>query len=169
MISIASTVASGRAIVSDTAPVTGLAGPLADGDLWFQGTTSKYYVYYLGAWVEVSGGSEGGGGGAVESVNGQTGVVSLDLEDLANVDTDVPAEPLWSLQWDGVEWVAAPSSRSILTARGACCSGLVEARELAIGTPGQALVVGTNSLPEWWHSVVLALLPVSISKPRLLW
>ena len=67
--------AAGRAIVSDTAPTVGINGlPLVDGDLWYESDTGSYYVYYLGAWVEVSGG--GGGSGTVTSV-GITGGTGL--------------------------------------------------------------------------------------------
>jgi len=73
--------ASGRAIVSDTAPTIGInSQPLAEGDLWYESDTGSYYVYYGATWAEVS-----GGGGAVDSVNGQTGVVALDLADLTDV------------------------------------------------------------------------------------
>ena len=49
--------ATGRALVSATAPTVGVnSAPLADGDLWFQTGTNNYYVYYLSAWVQVSGG-----------------------------------------------------------------------------------------------------------------
>lgn len=61
------TSASGRAIVSNTAPTIGVSGlPLADGDLWYKPDTGNYYVYYSSAWVQVSGG--GGGSGTVTSV-----------------------------------------------------------------------------------------------------
>jgi hypothetical protein len=61
------TSASGRAIVSDTAPTIGLSGlPLADGDLWFKSNDGSYHVYYTTAWVQVSGGA--GGSGTVTSV-----------------------------------------------------------------------------------------------------
>ena len=61
------TSASGRAIVSDTAPTVGLGGlPLADGDLWFKSDDDSYHVYYSTAWVQVSSGA--GGTGTVTSV-----------------------------------------------------------------------------------------------------
>lgn len=62
------TSASGRAIVSDTAPTVGLGGlPLADGDLWFKSDDDSYHVYYTNAWVQVSSGA--GGTGTVTSVD----------------------------------------------------------------------------------------------------
>lgn len=67
---------SGRAIVSDTAPTIGIGGqPLVDGDLWFKSDTGSFYVYYLGAWVEVSGLSSG----------------AVSLESLIDVDLSTPA------------------------------------------------------------------------------
>lgn len=67
------TSASGRAIVSDTAPTIGLSGlPLADGDLWFKSNDDSYHVYYTDAWVQVSGGA--GGSGTVTSVDISTGI-----------------------------------------------------------------------------------------------
>lgn len=66
------TSASGRAIVSDTAPTVGLSGlPLADGDLWFKSDDDSYHVYFTGAWVQVSSGA--GGTGTVTSVDISTG------------------------------------------------------------------------------------------------
>lgn len=49
-----------------------------------------------------------GGGGAVDSVNGQTGAVSLDLGDLGDVDTTTdPPDTADVLSWDGVMWTPA--------------------------------------------------------------
>lgn len=45
---------------------------------------------YTGSWVDDPSVSGGGGGGAVDSVNGQTGVVTLDAEDVGAVATIVP-------------------------------------------------------------------------------
>lgn len=75
IISFDPTSAAGRAIVSDIAPTVGINGlPLADGDLWFKSNSDSYHVYYLSAWVQVSGGS----GGAVV------------LGDLTDVDLSTP-------------------------------------------------------------------------------
>ena len=66
------TSASGRAIVSETAPTVGLSGlPLADGDLWFKPSDDSYHVYYTSAWVQVSSGAAGTG--TVTSVDIGTG------------------------------------------------------------------------------------------------
>jgi hypothetical protein len=66
--------ASGRAIVSDTAPVIGINNqPLAEGDLWYESDTGSYYVYYGAAWVEVSG---GGGGVTSVGIAGGTGLTA---------------------------------------------------------------------------------------------
>lgn len=66
IVNFSPTSAAGRAIVSDDAPTIGINGlPLADGDLWYESDTGSYYVYYLGAWVEVSG---GGGGSGIENI-----------------------------------------------------------------------------------------------------
>lgn len=57
IVSFAPGSASGRAIVSNTAPTTGVNNlPLADGDLWYESDTGSYYVYYLSAWVGVNSG-----------------------------------------------------------------------------------------------------------------
>ena len=51
----------------------------------------------------------GGGGGAVSSVNGQSGTVVLNLDDINDVDLiDVEAGQL--LQYDGLQWVAGSAS-----------------------------------------------------------
>lgn len=71
---------------------------------------------------------EGGGGGAVDSVNGQTGTVSLDLDDLTDVDTTTdPPDADDVLAWDGVTWTPAT-----LTALGA--PGLSNATPADLGT-----------------------------------
>lgn len=46
------------------------------------------------------------GGGAVDSVNGQTGVVILALDDLSDVNAPSPSVNQ-ILQWNGTEWVSA--------------------------------------------------------------
>jgi hypothetical protein len=48
----------------------------------------------------------GGGSGAVDSVNGQTGVVVLALDNLSDVSAGSPTNGQ-ILQWNGTEWVAA--------------------------------------------------------------
>jgi len=68
------------------------------------------------------------GGGAVDSVNGQTGTVSLDLDDLTDVDTTTdPPDADDVLAWDGVTWTPAT-----LTALGA--PGLSNATPADLGT-----------------------------------
>ena len=54
--------------------------------------------------LEASGGGGGGGGGAVDSVNGQTGVVSLDLDDIVGVNTDGVVVDQ-TLVYDGATWI----------------------------------------------------------------
>ena len=51
------------------------------------------------------------GGGAVDSVNGQTGVVILELNDIDDVNAPSPTSGQ-VLQWNGTEWVAATISGS---------------------------------------------------------
>jgi YVTN family beta-propeller protein len=51
------------------------------------------------------------GGGAVDSVNGQTGVVVLELNDIDDVNAPSPTVGQ-VLQWNGTEWVAATISGS---------------------------------------------------------
>jgi hypothetical protein len=48
----------------------------------------------------------GGGGGAVDSVNNQTGVVVLALDDISNVNAPSPTNGQ-ILQWNGTQWVSA--------------------------------------------------------------
>jgi hypothetical protein len=49
------------------------------------------------------------GGGAVDSVNGQTGIVVLELNDIDDVNAPSPSVGQ-ILQWNGTEWVAATIS-----------------------------------------------------------
>ena len=78
--------AYGRAIVSSSMPdYTPDGQALFEGYFWFNPNDESLHVYSSGAWVQVSG---GGGGGAVTSVNGQTGAVVLGLGDIENVSTD---------------------------------------------------------------------------------
>jgi hypothetical protein len=49
------------------------------------------------------------GGGAVDSVNGQTGIVVLELNDIDDVNAPSPSAGQ-VLQWNGTEWVAATIS-----------------------------------------------------------
>ena len=92
VIKIASSYASGRAIVSDTEPTAGLSGgALQDGDLWYKGDTGRYYVYDTGAFVLVSG-----------------TVGSYGIDDLTDVDTTTtPPTDGQALIWNNVngEWV----------------------------------------------------------------
>ena len=70
----------------------------------------------------------GGGGGAVDSVNGQSGVVVLGLDDLTDVDTTTdPPDAEDVLAWDGVMWTPAT-----LAALGA--PGLSNAAPHVLGT-----------------------------------
>lgn len=55
---------------------------LQNGDQWLDTNDDTLYVREESSWTAVSG---GGGGGAVDSVNGQTGVVNLGLNDLSDV------------------------------------------------------------------------------------
>lgn len=99
VISFSPTSASGRAIVSDTAPTLGINNqPLAEGDLWYESDTGSYYVYYGAAWVEVS------GGGAVQ------------LTDLTDVTITSPATGQ-VLGYNGTNWVntAAGSGSGTVT------------------------------------------------------
>ena len=70
--------------VSDTAP----ASPEV-GDLWFNSTNARTYVYYDSSWVEV------GGSGGVAS-----------LDDIGNVTAPSPSNGDY-LQWNGSAWTSA--------------------------------------------------------------
>jgi len=138
VISIASTASSGRAIVSDAPPTTGISEPLQDGDLWFESDTDKYYVYYSSAWVEVSGG--GGGSGAVK------------ISDLIDVDTLTnPPNLSQILVWNGSNWVPgnqidpipAIGPGSLLVG-----SNTGDIVELLPGLDGQVLSV-SGGVPTW--------------------
>jgi hypothetical protein len=61
------------------------AGDIKEGEIVYAKDEDKLYVVESGAFVAIG----GGGGGAVDSVNGQVGTVVLDLEDLDNVGTAV--------------------------------------------------------------------------------
>ena len=88
VVSFAPGSASGRAIVSDTAPTLGINNqPLAEGDLWYESDTGFYYVYYGAAWVQVS-----GGGGATQ------------LTDLSDVTITGPTTGQ-VLGYNGTNWV----------------------------------------------------------------
>lgn len=69
--------------VSDTAPVSP-----SEGDLWFNSSNAKTYVYYDSTWVEV-----GASGGVAE------------LDDIGDVNVPSPSIGEY-LQWDGSAWTA---------------------------------------------------------------
>lgn len=58
-----------------------------------------------------------GGGGAVDSVNGQTGAVSLALDDLSDVDASAPTTT-YVLTWNGSAWAPAAPSAGTVTSIG---------------------------------------------------
>lgn len=72
--------------------------------------------------------------GNVDSVNGQTGTVSLDLDDLTDVDTTTdPPDADDVLAWDGVTWTPAT-----LTALGAPGLSNATPADLGVAAPGVA-------------------------------
>ena len=74
------------------------------------------------------------GGGAVDSVNGQTGTVVLDLDDLTDVDTTTdPPDADDVLAWDGVMWTPAT-----LQALGAPDLSNATPADLGVAAPGVA-------------------------------
>jgi hypothetical protein len=85
---------------------TWLAFAPYQGWLKFNADDGDTYQWDAG-WAVFAG---GGGGGAVDSVNGQTGTVVLELDDLDDVDVPSPTDGD-VLTWDNTagEWIAAPA------------------------------------------------------------
>ena len=88
--------------------------------------------------------------GNVDSVNGQTGTVSLDLDDLTDVDTTTdPPDADDVLAWDGVMWTPAALTAadtgaipaSLIDAKGDLIVGTANdtAARLGVGSDGQVL------------------------------
>ena len=113
-----------------------------------------------------------GGGGAVDSVNGQTGTVVLDLDDLTDVDTTTdPPDADDVLAWDGTLWTPAALTAadtgaipaSLIDAKGDLLVGTANdtAARLGVGSNGQVLTADSTqtagvkwaaagvSTPEW--------------------
>jgi len=78
------------------------------GSVLFVTETASLYLFDGTDWSAIG----GGGSGAVDSVNGATGVVVLGLEDLSDVDLTVPPTSGQALVWDGVAWSADTVSGS---------------------------------------------------------
>lgn len=81
------------------APFTGMRGVVAGVRKVFDGA----------AWIDDPSVGGGGGGGAVDSVNGQTGDVVLELNDLDDVSAAAP-DVDDVLTWNGSAWVPEPTS-----------------------------------------------------------
>ena len=82
------------------------------------------------------------GGGAVDSVNGQTGIVILALGDLSDVSDTAPAVNQ-ILQWDGTEWVPATISTGVYTADNGLSADPGNANNFQLGSassPGAPLL-----------------------------
>lgn len=159
------TSASGRAIVSDTAPTVGLSGlPLADGDLWFRSSDDSYHVYYTSSWVQVSSGAAGTG--TVTSVDIATGTgltvaggpittsgsftlelaptgVAAGAYTSANVEVDVFGRVTGISNGAGGGYADPLTTDGDIVIR----SGGSTTR-LPVGVPGQVLTV-VNSIPSW--------------------
>lgn len=97
-----------------------------------------------GGWDAVS----GGGVGAVTSVNGQTGAVSLAMEDLSNVLPGATTGEV--LVFDGSDWAPGSVLSNPMTTAGDLIIGGVSGApvRLAVGTNGQVLTVVSGS-PAW--------------------
>jgi len=134
VISIASNAIGGRAIVDTDPPTTGLGGPLAGGDLWFEPDTDRFYVYYSANWVQISGGS--GGGGASK------------IDDLTDVDTSTTPPVLFDiLAWNGSNWVPVEQQQLPTLLEGSLVvGGDGEAVELPIGADGQVLAIDSGEV-----------------------
>ena len=96
-----------------------------------------------------------GGGGAVDSVNGQTGTVVLDLDDLTDVDTTTdPPDADDVLAWDGTLWTPAALTAadtgaipaSLIDAKGDVIVGTAAdtAARLGVGADGQVLTADST-------------------------
>lgn len=76
---------------------------------------------------------------AVSSVNGQTGAVTLSLEDLDDVMTGTGAPDIGdTLVWDGSQWVAQPQSGVVSRV------GMAFEKEIALSDLTAALTAGTT-------------------------
>jgi hypothetical protein len=93
--------------------------------------------------------------GNVDSVNGQTGTVSLDLDDLTDVDTTTdPPAPDDVLAWDGSLWTPAALTaadtgaipESLIDAKGDLIVGTANdtAARLGVGSDGQVLTADSS-------------------------
>jgi hypothetical protein len=79
-----------------------------EGDVAIVASDGKTYIYDGSAWLEIA------APGGVTSVNGETGVVTLSLDDIANVNAAAPSNGQ-ALIFDGTNWVAGANGVSVFT------------------------------------------------------
>lgn len=89
--------------------IAALTDPGADRLLFWDDSGGIYTHLQLGTNLSITGTTlDATGGGAVSSVNGQAGSVSLSLDDLSDVSAASPTTGD-VMTWDGTDWVAAPA------------------------------------------------------------
>lgn len=151
-----------KAVVQNVAGLDGVLG--VDGQIIYDTVSQLLYVYKdETGWVAV---------GGVLSVNGQTGAVSLSLEDLDNttISSIVSGE---ILKWNGTAWVnntleeAGIEASDITIIKEADIGNglMVTDHTLTLGTPSTLNSSSTNTVTESSHTHAITTYDVSATGP----